>query len=63
MFKTIRQVAKEFDLSETMLRTRLANKRLPGFYSGNRFLVDVDLLLKLLREESAKSISGNEQAV
>ena len=62
-YLTIRGFARKYNMSETMLRARLKQHLLPGFYSGNRFLIDVELFLELLREESQasyKGIGGNE---
>ena len=61
LFRTIRQVSKDYELPENLLRSRLCQKRLPGFYSGNRFMVDVDLLQELLKAESIASIADEAQ--
>ncbi len=58
--KTIRQVAAMGILSEHFLRLRQKQGRLPGIYSGNRFLVNVDALSDMLSEESAASINMTE---
>ena len=63
MFLTIRETAKKYGLKESMLRARLANKRLPGFYSGSRFNVDVEALLKLLHDESNAMVEAADAAV
>ena len=47
-FLTIREAAKAVGLPHTCLRTMLANKSLPGFQSGNRYYVNVDLLIAKL---------------
>ena len=57
-FQTIRQTAKLGILSEYNLRLRLAQGRLPGVYSGNRFMVNVPLLEKQLDAESAAQAGG-----
>ena len=56
-YKTIRRTAKDHQLSENMLRMRLKQRLLPGFYGGNRFNVDVDELLTMLHKESMESVS------
>ena len=48
---TINQTAKEKGLPHTYLRARLAQGRLPGFYSGSRFYVNVDMLCEQLEAE------------
>lgn len=40
-FQTIRQVAKLFNLPEFSIRRLVKTNRVPGFYSGNRFYVNV----------------------
>lgn len=57
-FQTIRQTAKLGILSEYNLRLRLAQGRLPGVYSGNRFMINLPLLEKQLDAESAAQAGG-----
>ena len=47
-FKTIRETAKTGILSEYTLRLMAAQGSLPGFYVGNRFMVNVDALVEQL---------------
>lgn len=54
-FQTIRETAKLGILSEYNLRLRLAQGKLPGVYSGNRFLVNVPMLMQKLNAESEES--------
>ncbi len=62
-FRTIRQTAATGILSESMLRLMLKQRRLPGVYSGNRFLVNVDVLVDQLNSESvANTIAGETGA-
>lgn len=51
-FPTIRQTAKTGILSEHRLRLMVAQGCCPGIYSGNRFLVNYDLLVEQLNRES-----------
>lgn len=53
-FKTIRQTAALGVLTEHRLRLMVAQGTCPGIYVGNRFLVNVELLLELLQTESLK---------
>lgn len=51
-FLTINRAAAEVGLPHTFLRKMLARSDLPGFYSGNRYYVNLDLLRKKLEEDS-----------
>lgn len=53
-FHTIRETAKLGILSEYNLRLRLAQGKLPGVYSGNRFLVNIPMLIEKLNDESER---------
>lgn len=54
---TIRQTAKRGPLSEHRLRLMEKQWQLPGIYSGNRFLVNYELLLEQLNRQSAERVS------
>jgi hypothetical protein len=51
-YKTIRQTAASGLISEHYLRGMVARGECPGFRSGNRFLVNVELLKEKLNEMS-----------
>lgn len=51
VYHSIRETARITGLAEYNLRTRLKNGRLPGLYSGRKFLVNVPSLLKLVALE------------
>lgn len=57
-FCTIRQAAARGYLSEHHLRLLLAQGKLPGIYSGNRFKVNMRLLAEQLDKESAEAARG-----
>ena len=61
-FCTIRAAAARGYLSEHHLRLLLAQGKLPGIYSGNRFKINMRLLAEQLDRESAeaaqKAVSG-----
>ena len=59
---TIRAVAATGLISEHYLRIRQRQGKLPGIFVGNRFLVDVDALSAMLREESADSVRQETRA-
>ncbi len=54
-FMTIRKAARELELPEYRLRIRLKENRLPGFYAGVRFMVDIQQLEDMLVRESAQN--------
>lgn len=56
MFMTIRQTAANGILSEHRLRKMQREGKLPGFFVGNRFLVDQEELKSFLHNESLKSV-------
>lgn len=58
--KTIRQTAALGILTEHRLRILVAQGICPGIKTGNRFLVNVDALEKLLENESKKGANANE---
>ena len=51
-YMTIRQTASETGLAAGTLRTRLKYNKLPGFYAGNRYYINVPLLMEMLDAES-----------
>lgn len=60
-FLTIRQTAATGILSEHHLRLLEKQGKLPGIYSGNRFKVNVDLLVDQLNRESAERVQCQRQ--
>ncbi len=57
--KTIRQTAALGILTEHRLRILVAQGICPGIKTGNRFLVNVDALERLLEDESKKGANAN----
>lgn len=57
-FLTIRQTAATGILTEHHLRLLEKQGKLPGVRSGNRFLVNVPILVELLNQESLARASG-----
>lgn len=51
-FMSIRAAARATGISEFRLREMLRQNTLPGFYSGTKYNVDVEMLVKNLRERS-----------
>lgn len=60
-FLTIRQTAAAGILSEHYLRLRQKQNQLPGFYSGTRFIIDVNALLDMLHREALAACGGNAE--
>ena len=54
---SIREAARRGPLSEYCLRLMLKQNRLPGTYSGKKFLVNYDLLMEQLNGESRKAVA------
>lgn len=59
---TINQTAAEKGLPHTYLRALQAQGKLPGFYSGTRFYVNVDMLCEQLEAECRANAGGNKEA-
>lgn len=51
-YPTIREVASTGLLPEFRLRCMLRQGRLPGFYTGNRYRVNLQKLMEQLEDES-----------
>ena len=49
-FMSIRATARATGVSEFRLRAMLRENALPGFYSGTKYNVDLEMLLRQLRE-------------
>lgn len=60
-FLTIRQTAAAGILSEHYLRLRQKQNKLPGFYSGTRFIIDVPALLDMLHREALATCGGDTE--
>lgn len=55
-FLTINQAAKVIGLPDTCLRSMKAEGRLPGFYAGTRYYVNLDVLREMLETTSRASM-------
>lgn len=60
MFMTIRETAKTGIISEYHLRMMENQGKLPGVRVGNRFKVNVDLLVDQLNRESAEQAQARQ---
>lgn len=61
-YMTIRQTAIETGLAAGMLRARLKHNKLPGFYAGSRYYINVPLLMEMLDAESRLNASLDRAA-
>lgn len=61
-FMTIRQTAAAGYDTEFHLRLMLKQGKLPGFFSGRTFKVNVPLFVEQLDRESLAHVSGQSQA-
>ena len=52
VYMSIRQTARKTGIAESFLRSAVKDKKIPGFYSGKKFLVNVPRLLAVLEEQS-----------
>lgn len=57
-FKTVKQTARTGLITEYRLRLMVAQKKCPGVYNGNRFMVNVDALAELLERESRPEVTA-----
>lgn len=60
--KTVRQTAALGVLPEFRLRQMQKEGRLPGFYSGTRFYINVDMLVEQLQTECAANAANAANA-
>lgn len=56
-YMTIRETASETGLAAGTLHTLLKRNKLPGFYSGSRYYINVPLLMEMLDAESRLNAS------
>lgn len=54
-FPSVREAARRGPLSEYCLRLMLAQGKLPGVYSGRKFLVNYEKLLEQLNTEAVNA--------
>ena len=59
-FLTVRETVRELGLPEHMLRTMIKRNECPGFYNGNRFMVDARSLENHLHVISSRNTSVAE---
>lgn len=59
---TINSAAKKGPFPEFRLRKWLKEGRLPGFYAGNRFYVNYDLLMQMIEGECYQNMGGSTKS-
>ena len=62
-FVTIRELAKSGILPEFVLRRMCAENRLPGFYSGRKFLVNETIFMKWIADPESPLSQGTGKKV
>lgn len=55
MLQTIRQTANTLKVPERFIRNLVAKGACPGIYSGNRFLVNIEMFQEWLDNECRKT--------
>ena len=55
-FATIRTTSEMGFITQHNLRLRVKQGKCPGYYAGNRFMVNVSALIELLEEESRENV-------
>ena len=56
IYYTVRDVAKRTGLSESMIRKGLKNGEIPHIMSGNRALINVNLLMKIFEDQCLRNL-------
>ena len=59
---TARQYAKKTGFPEGTIRRMIKDRQVPGFYSGNRYLIDADAFTAKLHEMSAVNAEAEPEA-
>ncbi len=60
-FMTINAAAREIGLPHTCLRAMQAQGKLPGFYAGTRYYVNLDMLREQLENDSRPVAERNKR--
>lgn len=60
-FLTINQTPRDVKVSRYYLRTMQKQGKLPGFYAGSRFYVNVDMLREMLEDECRANAEKSEE--
>lgn len=61
LFQTPREFARRGIKSEHAVRQDIAAGRVPGFYSGNRFVIDSDAYIARIRAECLRNAVGGSR--
>ena len=57
-FQTIREFSRRGIKSEKAIRREIANGTVPGFWSGNRFIIDAEAYITQIRAECLSNAEG-----
>lgn len=60
MLQTIRQTANTLKVPERFIRNLVAEGTCPGLYSGNRFLVNVEMFREWLDKECCRTKANGD---
>lgn len=55
-FQSAREFAKRKIKSERAIRAEIAAGQVPGFYSGNRFVIDVEAYITQIRAKCQENV-------
>ena len=61
IYMSIRETAKKTGLAESFIRAAVKENKVPGFYSGKKFLVNVPLFWRHLRRSKTQKLMKNER--
>lgn len=61
-FQTIREFSRRGIKSEKAIRREIANGTVPGFRSGNRFIIDTEAYITQIRAECLANAEGRTRA-
>ena len=55
LYMSIRETARYTGIAESFLRAAVRDKKVPGFYSGKKYLVNLPKFLEALEEQSGQN--------
>lgn len=61
VLKSIHETAKATGISESLIRQLVAQKKCPGFFSGKKFLVNVNMLIEAIDAESRPTVCKDDE--
>ena len=58
-FETAREAANSTGVPEYRIRQLIKAERVPGFYAGKKYLINVDAFLEVLQQMCSESVTTN----